>query len=302
MCVIIIHKNNTILMKSKRKGIILAGGSGTRLHPITKSISKQLIPIYDKPMIYYPLSALMMANIDNVLVISSPEHIELYKVLLGNGARLGMKIEYKIQESPNGLAEAFILGEDFIGDSPVALILGDNLFYGHDFSKILASADSIQNKSTIFAYRVANPKRFGVVEFDKNGDVLSVEEKPEFPKSPYAITGLYFYDNDVIQIAKSISPSIRGEIEITDVNKIYLEENKLRVEILRKGFAWLDTGTPESLMQASHFIYTLDKIQGVKVLCPEEIAYRNKWIDKNHLMNLANEYENSYNQYLKSLL
>jgi glucose-1-phosphate thymidylyltransferase len=289
-------------MKSKRKGIILAGGSGTRLHPITKSISKQLIPIYDKPMIYYPLSTLMMANIDNVLVISSPEHIELYKILLGNGARLGMRIEYKIQEAPRGLAEAFILGEDFIGDSPVALILGDNLFYGHDFSKILASADSIHNKSTIFAYRVANPKRFGVVEFDKNGDVLSIEEKPEFPESPYAITGLYFYDNDVIQIAKSISPSNRGEIEITDVNKIYLKKDKLRVEILKKGFAWLDTGTPESLMQASHYIYTLDKIQGVKVLCPEEIAYKNKWIDKNHLLDLANENDNSYNQYLKSLL
>tara|TARA_B100001093_G_C26762581_1_gene986412 strand:- start:46 stop:918 length:873 start_codon:yes stop_codon:yes gene_type:complete len=289
-------------MRSKRKGIILAGGSGTRLHPITKSISKQLIPIYDKPMIYYPLSTLMMANIDNVLIISTPEHISLYEALLGNGDNFGMKIEYKIQDRPRGLAEAFIIGEEFIGNSSVALILGDNLFYGHNFEKILSSADISEDQATIFAYRVADPQRFGVIEFNKNGEALSVQEKPESPKSPYAITGLYFYDNDVIEVAKNITPSQRGEIEITDINNHYLKIKKLRVEVLRKGFAWLDTGTPESLIEASHFIYTLDKIQGVKILCPEEIAYRNGWIQTEKLIELANLNDSSYSEYLKSLI
>jgi glucose-1-phosphate thymidylyltransferase len=284
-----------------RKGIILAGGEGSRLAPITESISKQLIPIYDKPMVYYSLSVLMLSNIKDILVISTPSHIGLYKNLLGDGSKFGINISYEIQKKPGGLAEAFILGENFIGSSPVALILGDNLFYGNDFQKILLNA-SKNKQATVFAYRVKDPQRFGVVEFDEAGNAISIEEKPQNPKSPYAVTGLYFYDNAVVKIAKSIKPSSRGELEITDINKVYLSKNNLKVEILRKGFAWLDTGTPESLIEASYYIYTLEKRQGVKVLCPEEIGYKNGWISKKKLQERINENKSSYNLYLEGIL
>ena len=262
------------------KGIILAGGSGSRLYPITKGISKQLLPIYDKPMVYYPLSVLMLSKIKEVLIISNPEYIAFYKNLLRDGSHLGMKIEYKIQEKPRGLADAFIVGEEFIGDDTVCLILGDNVFYGQGFVPKLMNAAAIEEGAVIFGYYVPDPREFGVVEFDKERNVISLEEKPENPKSHYAVPGLYYYDNSVIERAKNLKPSDRGEIEITDLNKEYLKENKLKVELLGRGFAWLDTGSYDGLANASNFVQTMQKRTGLYVSCPEEIAYRNKWITK----------------------
>ncbi|MFP4022980.1 MAG: glucose-1-phosphate thymidylyltransferase RfbA [Thiohalospira sp.] len=282
------------------KGIILAGGAGTRLYPITKSISKQIIPIYDKPMIYYPLSVLMLAGIREVLIISTPKDIPLYKDLLGNGEHLGINLSYEIQPSPDGLAQAFIIGEKFIGKENVCLILGDNIFYGYGFSKILTQAAALKDGATVFGYYVNNPQRYGVVEFDDSGKVLSIEEKPEKPKSNYAVTGLYFYSNDVIKKAKSLKPSKRGELEITDLNRLYLTENRLNVELLGRGFAWLDTGTHESLLQASNYISTIEQRQGLKIACVEEIAYKKGFINKNQLVKLGDELKN--NQYGKYLL
>ncbi|NLI92068.1 MAG: glucose-1-phosphate thymidylyltransferase RfbA [Peptococcaceae bacterium] len=284
------------------KGIILAGGNGSRLYPITKGISKQLIPIYDKPMIYYPFSVLMLSNIKDVLVISNSEYIELYRNLLGDGSKFGMNIDYKTQEKPRGLAEAFILGEDFIGDDNVCLILGDNVFYGLGFGAKLKNASSIQDGAIIFGYYVPNPKEFGVVEFDENFKVISLEEKPEKPKSNYVIPGLYYYDNSVIEKAKSIKPSARGELEITDLNKEYFNEGKLTVELLGRGFAWLDTGTYEGLSEASEFVKTIQRRTGLYISCPEEIAYRNGWITKGELIQLGKEYEKTeYGQYILSI-
>ncbi len=284
------------------KGIILAGGSGTRLHPITLGVSKQLLPIYDKPMIYYPLSVLMLSGIKHILVITSSEDINGYKSLLGDGSQFGIFIEYKIQQKPDGLAQAFILGEDFIGNSNVALVLGDNIFYGQHFSDNLKNAVSRNSGATLFGYYVSDARSFGVVEFDKNLKVISLEEKPKKPKSNYAITGLYFYDNDVVQIAKSISPSERGELEITEVNKKYFENDKLVVEILGRGFAWLDTGTHESLQSAGQFVETVEKRQGLKIACLEEISFRNGWISKNDLYNQANKFSKTdYGNYLKKI-
>ena len=285
------------------KGIILAGGSGTRLYPITKGISKQLLPIYDKPMIYYPLSVLMLSKIKEVLVISNPEYIEFYENLLGDGSHLGMQIEYKIQEKPRGLADAFIVGEDFIGDDSVCLILGDNVFYGQGFVPKLERASSLKEGAVIFGYYVPDPREFGVVEFDEKRNVISLEEKPENPKSHYAVPGLYFYDNSVIERAKSLKPSARGEIEITDLNMTYLKEDKLKVELLGRGFAWLDTGSYDGLANASNFVQTMQKRTGLYISCPEEIAYRNKWITKEELIALGREYEKTeYGQYLLSLI
>ena len=266
------------------KGIILAGGTGSRLYPITKGISKQLLPIYDKPMIYYPLSVLMLAGIREILIISNPEYIDNFKCLLGSGSQLGMNIEYKIQDEPRGLADAFIVGEDFIGDESVCLILGDNVFYGQGFSPRLNNASKIDDGAVIFGYYVNDPKEFGVVEFDKDGNVLSLEEKPAKPKSNYVVPGLYFYDNSVVQKAKELKPSDRGEIEITDLNRVYLEEKKLKVELLGRGFAWLDTGTYEGLANATDFVKTIQQRTGLYVGCIEEIAYKNKWITKEHLL------------------
>jgi glucose-1-phosphate thymidylyltransferase len=285
-----------------RKGIILAGGSGTRLHPMTLVVSKQLMPIYDKPMIYYPLSTLMQSGIQDVLVISTPKDIGLYSDLLGDGSRWGMNIEYKVQPSPDGLAQAFIIGESFIGNNPSTLILGDNIFYGQGIDNKLSIANRRDVGATVFAYHVNDPERYGVVEFDLNMQALSIEEKPPMPKSNYAVTGLYFYDEQVCSIAKTIRPSKRGELEITDINKAYLEKGQLCVEIMSSGFAWLDTGTHESLLEASNFISILQKRQGLQVACPEEIAYKNGWIDRKQVSLLAHTLKNSYGQYLLRLI
>ena len=285
------------------KGIILAGGSGTRLYPITRGISKQLIPVYDKPMIYYPLSTLMLSGIRDVLIISTPEYMPLFQKLLGDGSELGMNFSYKVQEQPNGLAEAFILGEDFIGNDSVCLILGDNIFYGAVLSQLLQSAAAKSEGATVFGYHVNDPERFGVVEFDENMHALSIEEKPKNPKSNYAVTGLYFYDNDVVDIAKNIQPSARGELEITDVNTEYLRNGKLDVKLMGRGYAWLDTGTHDAMLEASNFIATIEKRQNLKVASLEEIAYRMGYVDANQLYQLAQPLKkNDYGQYLLRLL
>ena len=287
-------------MTQKRKGIILAGGSGTRLYPMTKAISKQLIPVYDKPMIYYPLSVLMLAGIRDILIISTPQDLTLFKLLLGDGEAWGLNFSYQIQPSPDGLPQAFILAESFIGDDLTTLILGDNIFYGHNFHHLLSSASSKTEGATVFAYRVNDPERYGVVEFDKNHQVISLEEKPKSAKSNHVLTGLYFYDNQVIDFAKKLKPSARGELEIIDLNRFYLEQSQLNIEIMGRGYAWLDTGTQESLLEAGQFIATLENRQGLKVACPEEIAYRQGWIDSHQLKKLITP--NEYGKYLNSLL
>jgi glucose-1-phosphate thymidylyltransferase len=286
-------------MTSKYKGIVLAGGSGTRLHPITKGVSKQLLPVYDKPMIYYPISVLMLAGIKEILVISTPEDMTGYQRLLGDGSDFGVEIEYAIQPSPDGLAQAFLIGEDFIGDSNVAMVLGDNIFYGQNFTTNLKIATSKGSGATIFGYRVKDPERFGVVDFDTNGKVSSIEEKPKNPKSNFAVTGLYFYDNNVIEIAKSIRPSARGELEITDINNAYQNRGNLTVELLGRGFAWLDTGTHDSLIEAGQFVQTVEHRQGLKVACLEEIAFNQCWITKDKLLKQAESLKKTnYGEYL----
>lgn len=290
-------------MTTKRKGIILAGGSGTRLHPATLTISKQLLPIYDKPMIYYPLSTLMLAGIRDILIISTPQDTPRFEQLLGDGSQWGLNLQYEVQPSPDGLAQAFLIGEKFINGAPSALVLGDNIFYGHDFPRLLKDADAKEHGATVFAYHVQDPERYGVAEFDAKGQVLSLEEKPVVAKSNYAVTGLYFYDARVVELAKSVKPSPRGELEITDLNKIYLADGALNVQVMRRGYAWLDTGTHDSLLEAGQFIATLEQRQGLKVSCPEEIAFRSGWIDALQMEKLAQPLlKNGYGKYLMHCL
>jgi glucose-1-phosphate thymidylyltransferase len=287
-------------MTQKRKGIILAGGSGSRLYPMTKAISKQLLPVYDKPMIYYPVSVLMLAGIRDILIISTPHDLPLFKSLLGEGDAWGLNFSYQVQPTPDGLPQAFILAESFIGDDLSTLILGDNIFYGHHFQSLLSSATSREKGATVFAYHVHDPERYGVVEFNEKHEIISLEEKPKLPKSNYALTGLYFYDNQVVELAKKLKPSSRGELEIVDLNRLYLEQSQLNIEIMHRGYAWLDTGTQKSLLEASQFIAALENRQGLKVACPEEIAYRNGWINEDQLKKLITN--NEYGNYLNSLL